>query len=464
MFIGIDDKGENVQLDSSDFLTHGVILGRTGSGKTGLTVALLEEIAAAGSSAIVFDPKGDLTNMALSLSKVRDYEDWTEPGVDADETFLERSKDLADFGLSHDSVAIWKNKVKVVIYAPGKTYGGGRSINVFPTFDVPHDGNVPRRERASSEVGSVLEAVGHSSDPYDPALVFLTEAVLLSWGRNRPLPIDYWPGMLCAPPEQLQEFGGMSLDEFLPKRSRTKLARKLIGFRHQADRWLNGERFDLEKFAQGGPKLAVFTLRHLDEEERHFFTGLFMNKLVDFMFETSASQRLKLLVVLDEARGYLPPYPHNPPTKQPICTILAQGRAQGIGMLIGTQNPMDLDYKALSNVGTWFIGKLRERDCNRDLASELKSRAVDISEVENMKQRSFLLLTRRGDHHKFRVRTTLNYLRGPIGANDLLRLNQKSSPPPVAKLIKVSPAQRDNPETRPARRKFWGRIFGWGNK
>lgn len=461
MFLGIDSHGKPLHIEAKDLTTHGVILGRTGSGKTGLTVALLEEIAKSGASAIVFDPKGDLTNLALSLSTEADFADWVEPGVDVNATFTSHVSGLSKYGMGAESIVNWRHKVDVTIFAPGKTYGGGKSINVFPTFEVPSGDMVPPKERASREVGAVMQAIGSSGDPYSPALVFLTEAVTHAWSMRRALPVDHWPGILSDPPQKLQSFGGMSVDEFFPKRNRTKLARKLIGFRHQADRWLSGEQLDLHKFVGGYPKIAVFTMRHLDEKERQFFTGLMMNRLVDFMFETDASQKLKLIIAMDEARGYLPPYPHNPPTKGPICTILAQGRAQGIGMLIGTQNPMDLDYKALSNVGTWFVGRLRERDCNRDLAGELKNRDVEVSEVENLPQRKFLLLNKRGGHDLLTVRHTLNYLRGPLSAQDLLRLDQKPSAPEFRLHVRPKLSGNDNPATRPARRKFWGQIFGF---
>lgn len=464
MYLGInDDTRDNIDLPASDLTTHGVILGRTGSGKTGLTVALLEEVANSGASAIVFDPKGDLTNLALSLSDPADFAKWVEPGGDATEAREAHAEGLRLSGLSTDSVAHWRNRVDVKIYAPGKTYGGGRSINVFPTFEPPTADSVPPRERASREVGSVLEAIGSSGDPYDPALVFLAEAVMAAWENSRALPVDEWPGVLTEPHDRLLSFGGMDVDEFFPKRKRTALARKLIGFRHQADRWLSGERLDLHAMVERSkPEIAVFTMRHLTEDERHFFTGLMMNKLVDFMFETQSSQNLKLLITLDEARGYLPPYPHNPPTKGPICTILAQGRAMGIGMLIGTQSPMDLDYKALSNVGTWFVGRLRERDCNRDLASELKGRNVEVEEVTEMPQRQFLLLDKRGGHSALKVRWTLNYLRGPLGSNDLLDLEEDWwEKPRIQVLPKLPPPPvLDDPATRNQRRAFWGKIFG----
>lgn len=424
MYLGLNKQGEPVCLNTADFLTHGVILGRTGSGKTGLTIALLEEAAACGSSAIVLDPKGDLTNLALSLSTQAEFNRWAEGNPE--ETRLRHGEGLAVYGLGFDHVEWWRTSIDVKIYAPGKTRGGGRSINIFPTFEVPCGFESSWRAKASRDVTAVLRAVDGTNDQFDPELVYLTEAVLSAWRDGRALPVEDWPGVLTEPTDQLQTFGGMKLEDFSPKRQRTKLARTLIGFRHQADRWLSGEKLDLQHLAEGAvkPQIAVFSLRHLSEEDRQFFCGLLFHKIVEFMYETNASKHLKLLVVLDEARGYLPPHPYNPPTKAPISTILAQGRAQGIGMLIGTQNPMDIDYKALSNVGTWFVGRLRERDCARDLVAELSSRGVEVDAVTELPQRKFLLLDRRGKHHLLDVRWCYNHLRGPLSGQDLLRLEQ----------------------------------------
>ena len=425
MFLGVDAARNRIELDAADLTTHAVILGRSGSGKTGLTIALLEEVAKSGASALVLDPKGDLTNLALPLTTQEEFAAWVEAGVDPRQTFMRQRAGLAMSGLSYDDVMAYKRAVDVTIYAPGKTEGGGRAVNVFPTFQPPRSGDLATlRARASRDVDTVISAVGQGKDKYNPAIVFLSEAVVQSWRSRRPLPVENWPTLLTQPPSTLATFGGMQLEDFFPKRQRNALARALVGFRHQADRWLHGENLDLHRLASGRPQLAVMTMRHLSEDDRLFFTSAVMNRVVDFMFETASSLRLKLIVALDEARGYLPPHPYNPPTKGPIGTILAQGRAQGIGMVIGTQNPMDLDYKALSNVGTWLVGRLRSRDMARDLEQELRARGVDLATVENMAQRQFLLLDKRGGHHDLRVRHTLNYLRGPLGIQELAKLTQ----------------------------------------
>jgi len=432
MYLGLNSEGVPICIDPTDLLTHGVILGRTGSGKSGLTIAVLEEVAASGSSAIVFDPKGDLTNLALPLVNPKEFKDWVDPNLDHAELYAQAQRGLAVFGLNFGDVWDWRKAVDIKLFAPGKTYGGGKPLNVFPTFAPPRRADlIPPRESATKSVATVLRALGEGHDPYAAPLVYMVKAVMQAWSRNEGLPVEFWPGVLTEPSGALGSFGGMGVEEFFPKKQRLKLARTVIGFHQQAERWLAGPQLDLHGLvAAEKPTVFVFSMRHLSEEDRFFFTSIVMQRLVEFMFETAASQKLKLLCVLDEARGYLPPYPKNPPTKDPICTLLAQGRAQGIGMLIGTQNPMDLDYKALSNVGTWFVGRLRERDCARDLLAELKSRGVEAEQVRDLTQRNFLLLDKRGGSHNLQVRWCFSHLRGPLGSAELADLSRDVPPRP----------------------------------
>lgn len=417
MFLGQTTAGDDANLPTSDLLTHGVVLGRTGSGKSGLTIALIEEAALNGANVLVLDPKGDLANLALSLTTPLEFKDWSDNPTDA---WRKHCIGLAENSLTMEDVENYREGVDVNIYSPGKTGPGAEAVNLFPRFK-PGGG-------AAREVAMVLSSIAGISDPIDPAIVFMTKAVSHEWAQGRSLPMSKWPGILSKPPQHLWYFGGMALNDFFSKKKRTDLARTLIGFQHQSERWLTGRTLDLKEITSARkPSISVFSMRHLSEKDRQFFTALLLNKVVEFMFATESSEKLKLLVVLDEARGYLPPYPHNPPTKAPIGTILAQGRAQGIGMLIGTQNPMDLDYKALSNVGTWFVGRLRERDCARDLLSELSSRGIEPEDVADVPQRSFLLLDKRGEHRQFKTRWCLNHLFGPMSGSQLVKLKPEVS-------------------------------------
>jgi len=448
-----DTYGENgpLTIDASDLTTHAVILGRTGSGKTGATVATIEEAVLSGASAIVIDPKGDLTNLALAFPNLAagDFAPWTEDDKSPDEVAARARKELGHLA---PNVRRWKDSADVTIFAPGKTRGGGRGVNVLASFDAPK-GNYSEQglqNRASALVASILSAIGHTANPMtDPANVFLTDVTIKAWKAGETGGLETWAGILNNPPADLQTIDGLKLDDFFPKKKRMKIARAIIGFRRQAAKWLDGAPLSIESYVgKSKPKVSVFTMRHLDEGERQFFASMLLSSIVDYMYRAPASNKLKLLVVLDEARGYLPPYPLNPPTKKPICSLLAQGRAQGIGVLIGTQNPNDMDYKALTNVGTWFLGKLRPRDCARDLKKELANRDVDQRVLSGILQRHFLILKRNGEHALTRIRWAYSYLRGPMGGDELLKLDPssgsnafqvKAKAVPVAKKVRQEP-------------------------
>lgn len=426
LFLGhsIEDH-RAVLLNPDDLVTHGLVVGRTGSGKTGLIHVLIEEAIMSGVNVIAIDPKGDLTNLALSFPglSAEEFAPWVTEGKSPENEAVRWAEGLRSTGQELSRVADWHNAANVNIYTPGLARYGA-SINLLPNLDPPEDDsdNADTRERASHIVSTILSALGIDADPMvDPSYVFLTELLLDSWRNGKALPLDQWSGLLINPPETLQSIDGIHMEDFFSQRERMKLARALIGFRRQAARWLEGQPLDMESFLEndGRPNLSIFTLRHLNAEDRMMFISMFLSCLVDWMYHSPASGHLKALCVLDEASGYLPPHPFNPPTKRPITTLLAQGRAQGLGIIIGTQNPNDLDYKALSNVGTWFLGGLRERDMKRDLDAELEERGVDSSTLLRLPERGFLLLPKDGEATPMKARWSLSYLRGPIDAGML---------------------------------------------
>jgi hypothetical protein len=427
LHIGTDNARSPIYINSEDLTTHTVILGRTGSGKTGATVTTIEEAVLSGASVIALDPKGDLTNLALAFPELtsEEFAPWAEEGKDPAKIAAQARQELGHLA---PNVKRWKESADVTIFAPGKTRGGGRGVNVLASFDAPkgHYSEHGLRDYAASLVSSVLSAIGHTADPMtDPANVYLTDITLDAWKNNEPAGLETWAAVLNNPPARLQTIDGLQLNDFFPKKRRMKIARSIVGFNRQAAKWLEGEAMKVENYVGvDKPKVSVFTLRHLDETGRQFFASMLLTSILGYMFRAPASNSLRLLVVLDEARGYLPPYPLNPPTKKPICTLLAQGRAQGIGMLIGTQNPNEMDYKALTNVGTWFLGGLRPRDCARDLKKELASKDVDTALLSEVPQRHFLILKKDGTHSVTKIRWAYSFLRGPINVDELLKLDE----------------------------------------
>src|SRR6187401_501192 len=106
-----------------------------------------------------------------------------------------------------------------------------------------------------------------------------------------------------------------------------------------------------------------------------FFVSLLLNQTLPWMRTQSGTSSLRAILYMDEIFGYFPPVA-NPPSKQPLLTLLKQGRAFGLGVVLATQNPVDLDYKGLANCGSWFIGRLQtERDKLRVIEGLLSSTA-----------------------------------------------------------------------------------------
>jgi hypothetical protein len=428
LFIGHSTQDNSViSLNSNDLMTHGLVVGRTGSGKTGLIHVLIEEAVMSGVSAVIIDPKGDLTNLSLSFPglSASEFAPWVPAGknpVDEATRWIDGLKST-DQDLSR--VAEWHNSASVNIYTPGFTKTG-QSVNLLPSFNPPATpiDSVALRDRASHAVDTIMSAIGSSTDPMtDPNYVFLTELLIGFWSRGKTLQLEKLSGYIVDPPDYLNNIDGICIDDFISHRERMKLARAIIGFRRQAARWLEGNPLDMDSFLmpteEGLPRVSIFTLRHLNEDDRMLFTSMFLSNLVSWMYKAPASGRLRALCVLDEASGYLPPHPYSPPTKRPISILLSQGRAQGLGMLLGTQNPNDIDYKALSNIGTWFLGGLRERDLKRDLDSEIRGRGVDPAKLLKLPDRSFMFLTKDGKSQVMNARWSLSYLRGPIDSEHL---------------------------------------------
>jgi hypothetical protein len=429
MLIGKNpDTQKDVTLNADDLTTHAVVLGRTGCGKSGATIALIEEAAMAGANVLAIDPKGDLSNLALAFPNLtpEDFAPFVPDGQDPEAVAEHMRQGLGPLA---KNVAEWDGSAFVTIYTPGKTRPGGVPINILPSMEPP-TGEVPvaeMRERAAAIVLAVLQSLGRDvNERSEPAVAFLIEAIVVSWQSGEGASLEEWPGALTDPPEELSAIDGLDLDEFFPPKDRAKLARQLVAFNRLAERWLNGEPLDMNELVPPAewddpvPRVSIFSLKHLEESDRQFFVALLMSEILSWLRTAPASKQLKLLVVIDEARGYLPSAPYNPPTKKPICTLLAQGRAQGVGVVIGTQNPNDLDYKALSNVGTWLVGRLRERDLQRDLTSELTERNVDPRALLSIPERHFYLATRDGLIEPVRIRQTYSYLAGPLTDEQLL--------------------------------------------
>lgn len=428
--------------DSKDLVTHAVCVGMTGSGKTGLCLALLEEAAIDGIPAIVIDPKGDLANLLLTFPQLKG-EDFA-PWINEDDA---RKKGLSPADFATQQAELWKkglgewgqdgariqrlrDAADFAIYTPGSHAGLPVSILksfAAPSIDVREDVEL-LRERISTTVTSLLGLLGIEADPIQSREHILISTIFdHTWKKEEDVDLAALIHSIQSPP--VAKIGVMDVDSFFPSKDRFALAMKLNnllaapGF--QA--WLEGEALDIQSLlytSAGKPRMAIFSIAHLSDAERMFFVTLLLSQMVGWMRAQSGTTSLHALLYMDEIFGYFPPVA-NPPSKLPLLTLLKQARAFGLGVVLATQNPVDLDYKGLANTGTWFIGRLQtERDKARVLeglegASASAGKKFDRGRMEQilagLGSRIFLMNNVHEDEPEvFQTRWTLSYLRGPL--------------------------------------------------
>ena len=433
-------NGKRIELDPASFTTHGVIVGQTGSGKTGLGMVLIEEALRAGVPALLIDPKGDLGNLTLTFPQLRteDFAPWVE-GADAATVATQWKDGLAGWGMDGTTIADLKSKADVTIYTPGSTAGVG--LNLIGSLQAPADAiddAEARIDEVSSIVSGLLGLMGIEADPMSSREhILLTNLIDRAWSSGTDLDLAALVGQVQQPP--MRKLGVIDLDSFYPANDRTALAMKLNGLLASPAFGSWGEGVDLNMDTllhtpDGRPRAAIITLGHLSDEERQFVVTLLLGRLITWMRKQPGTSQLRALLYFDEVFGFVPPTAA-PPSKKPILTLLKQARAFGVGLVLATQNPVDVDYKALSNATTWMIGRLQtERDRDR-LLDGMRSAAggVDIDQIaatiSGLGKREFVL------HRSgvtvpdvFTSRWSLSYLRGPLTREQIstLMITQKA--------------------------------------
>ena len=460
---------EMVLYDSPDLTTHAVCIGMTGSGKTGLCVSLLEEAAIDGIPALIIDPKGDMTNLALTFPglSASDFEPWINPDEArrkqvsihefARETADTWKKGLETWGQSPERIRRLKNAADVRIYTPGSA--AGTPLSILRSFDAPsaeimEDSDL-LNERISSTVTGLLGLLGIEADPIQSREhILLSNILRMAWQGGQSMDMAGLIRAIQVPP--LSKVGVFDLESFYPARERNSLAMALNNLLAAPtfQSWLEGQNLDIQQILydeNGKPQLSVMYIAHLSDAERMFFVTLLLNQVLGWMRRQSGTTSLRALLYFDEIFGYMPPVA-NPPSKNLLLTLLKQARAFGVGLVLATQNPVDLDYKGLSNTGTWLIGRLQtERDRQRVLdglsgAGELDIRTLD-GIITRLDKRVFLL---HNVHEKepavFHSRWALSFLAGPMTRNQIKTLSgsrEAGSPPPATAppRIPVTPAQ-----------------------
>jgi hypothetical protein len=452
-----------VMYDSKDLVTHGVVLGMTGSGKTGLCLALLEEAAMDGVPVIAIDPKGDIGNLLLQFPNLSAEE--FKPWVNEDDARRkERTVDehaanqaeiwangLADWGQGKERIQALRDKVDMAIYTPGSN--AGLPVSILSSLDAPSEEVMEDREmladRIESTVSSMLGLMGVEADPVQSKdHILLSNIVAHFWAKGQNLSLEVLVRAIQQPP--IRKVGVVDIDTFLPESKRSDLAMKLNNLLASPGFgvWLEGEPLDIQRMyftPEGKPRISIFCISHLSDSERMFFVSLLMNQLLGWMRQQSGTTSLRALFYMDEIFGYLPPTA-NPPSKKPMMILLKQARAFGLGLLLGTQNPVDLDYKALSNIGTWFLGRLQtERDMQRvldGLQGAASSSGVTFDRATLQKllaalgNRVFLMNNVHEDHPVvFQVRWVMSYLSGPLSRNLIKKLMDPVRPAKKAEVV-----------------------------
>ncbi|MFK8079536.1 MAG: DUF87 domain-containing protein [Granulosicoccus sp.] len=436
----VDDQ-QPLFLDSSNLTTHGVIVGMTGSGKTGLGIVLLEEALQQGTPTLIIDPKGDMGNLLLSFPELlpTDFMPWitdSDAGDDkvqaAVDTATQWKEGLQRSGIEPDRIRQLHASADFSIYTPGSK--SGIPLNIIGSMKAPAQGSDDEtlQDEIEGLASSLLTLIGIESDPLSGREhILLANLIYWKWQKHEDLDLATLIGMIQKPP--MRKLGVIDLDTFFPLADRVKLALKINGLAASPSfaSWSEGRDLDIQDLLysdSGKAQAAIVTLSHLNEQERQFVVTLLLSKMVTWMRAQPGTSDLRALIYIDEVFGYVPPV-GMPPSKKPILTILKQARAFGVGLVLSTQNPVDIDYKAISNAGTWMIGRLQtERDKQRLLdGMGASDGSVDINAISDtisaLDKREFVMhSTRASTPQRFATRWAMSYLPGPLTRDQISAL------------------------------------------
>jgi hypothetical protein len=449
--------------DSKDLTTHAVCVGMTGSGKTGLGIALIEEAALDKIPSIIIDPKGDLSNLLLMFPDLspEEFAPWVEGTESAQSVSKTWKEGLEAWGEDAARIRKLRASVDIAVYTPASK--AGIPISILSSFSPPSKVQMldagAIRERIQALSSSLLGLLGINADP-----IKSRENILLStlfqnaWQEGNSLDIAGLIQQVQKPP--FAKIGALDVDTFFPPKERIDLSISLNNLLaspgYQA--WMEGVPLDIQQLLYGNhgkPRLSVISIAHLSDAERMFFVTLLLNEFLSWMRRQSGTSALRALLYMDEIFGFFPPTA-SPPSKLPMLTLLKQARAFGIGIVLATQNPVDLDYKGLANCGTWFIGKLQtDRDKSR-LVEGLKAATqgdVDDKLLDKMfaltGKRTFIM---RSVHEKdpvlFQTRWTLSYLRGPLTLAQIATLKTNFDVP-IVEEVAPKVVAKDKPTLPP---------------
>ncbi len=475
-----------IHYDARDLTTHAVVMGMTGSGKTGLCVDLLEEAAIDGVPAIIIDPKGDMTNLLLQFPRLRpeDFRPWINvddarrkdmtPEAYAAYIAQRWRQGLARWGIGPERIRQLRHAAEFSIYTPGSL--AGLPVNILGSLAAPRlDFDTYAediRERIGGTVAALLSLLAVKADPVrSPQAILLANIIEYYWRQKQDLDLGTLIAAIQTPP--VRQLGVFDVDTFFPPDKRFELAMAMNTLMASPNfrAWLEGEPLDIDALyftEEGHPRHSIFYLAHLSDQERMFFVTLLLESLVSWVRRQSGTTSLRALLYFDELFGYMPPVAE-PPSKRPLLTLLKQARAFGLGLVLVTQNPVDIDYKGLTNAGTWFIGKLQaERDKERvlqGLKGALAAAGGAANEhhfaalITRLRNRVFLMHNVHQDGPVvMHTRWAMSYLRGPLTRPQIQRLmapkkkgaarphpGGSSAPKPASSAAQPAPSARKSP-------------------
>ncbi len=439
------ELGARLDLDPRDLLTHGLIVGMTGSGKTGLAVAMIEELLRQGVPVLAIDPKGDLGNLLLLFGDLAagSFAPWVDPesARRAGQTVEQAAeaaaaswrKGLAEWGLSAADVAALSAARDATIFTPGST--SGVPLDILQSLEAPAGGFDDAAEDLRDEIASIatglLGLVGLEADPLQSReAILLANLIEAAWRKGQSLSLESLIPAVADPP--FDKLGALPLETIYPRKDRQALMMRLNNLLASPtfEAWRGGQPLDVERLLRtpdGRPRLSVVYTSPLFDADRLFVTALLLEKVKTWMRRQSGTTQLRAVLYMDEIFGYFPPHPANPPTKKPLLTLLKQARAQGVSVVLATQNPVDLDYKGLSNMGTWLVGRLQTEQDRARLGEGLSGAGLEPARVaallDAVRQRVFLL----HDVHRsgpvlLHSRWAMSYLRGPLTREEIEQL------------------------------------------
>jgi len=435
---------ELVLYKNKNLTTHAALIGMTGSGKTGLGIGLIEEAALDNIPAIIIDPKGDMGNLLLTFPELKptDFEPWVDAGAAESKEltvkeFAAKTATMWDKGIQSwhqdkSRIKALKNNVDYTIYTPGSS--AGIQLSVLSSFDAPSEDLIDDPDSftsvINSTVSSLLALIKVKGDLLQSKEYLLLSTIFVHlWKKGISITLEELIGYVTNPP--FDKIGVLPLKSFYTQTQRLNLAMKLntVLASPSFSAWTEGAPLDIKSLLyteEGKAKVSILSISHLDESQRMFFVTLFLNKYISWMRQQSGTSSLRAMLYMDEIFGFFPAV-SNPPSKKPMLLLLKQARAYGISVVLATQNPIDLDYKGLSNIGTWFIGRLQtKQDKERVMDGLLKSDEGSLNKKEiesllsNIQSRVFLFKSAHEDKLKLmQTRWVLSYLRGPLSKKEV---------------------------------------------